>query len=153
MTCQSRAWAEPGSKEISLFKVLIPIVLLVLLASCGNGNSDAAPNSELAIQTLPGLVTISTAGSRGAVTLNIGEQRRFRINRTVRSTGIPDEVTVVTGDSDFNFSDPDVAVMDINGLLTAQEAGITTLEVVYRDGGINPTDDDKVFLDITVLPN
>lgn len=136
-----------------MIRIVIPLLLLCLLASCGNGNSDAAPNSELAIQTLPGLVTISTAGSRGAVTMDIGDQRRFRINRTVRSSGLPDEVTVVTAEADFNFSDPDVGAIDTNGLLTALAAGFTSIEVVFRDGDNDPSDDDRVFLDVTVLPN
>lgn len=130
------------------------LLLSILLSSCHSGGNDAAaPNSEIKILASPGGAVVSTAADRGAITLNVGAQRHYAIQRTLRSTGVPDSTTDVTGNSDFNFSNPDVAAIDANGTLTALASGFTTLEVVYRDGDNDPTDNDKVYLDITVLPN
>lgn len=136
-----------------MYKVVFALMLFLLLVGCGNnGNDAAAPNSELSIVSAVGGAVVSTPGDRGAINLAVGQQRNLRINRTLRSTGIPDEVTNVTAEADFNFSDPDVAAININGQLTALESGFTTMEVVYRDGDNDPSDDDKVYLDITVVP-
>jgi hypothetical protein len=126
---------------------------LLVLSACGNnGDGVAAPNSELTIESVPGLAVISSPADRGAITMTLGQQRTLRINRTTRSTGIPDVETDVTADADFNFTDPDVAAINVNGQLTALASGFTVMEVVYRDGDNDPSDDDKVYLDITVLP-
>ncbi len=133
--------------------LLLSILAGLLLFGCNSdGNDVAAPNSELSIQALPGLAVISTPADRGAIDMSVGQQRNLRITRTLRSTGVPDDVTNVTADVDVNFTNPDVAAMDTNGQLTALASGFTVMEVIYRDDDLNPTDDDRVYLDITVVP-
>ena len=135
------------------FSLLLTAVAALLLFSCHSGGNDAAsPNSELSIQSLPGGSVISTPADRGAIDMSVGQQRNLRFVRTLRSTGLPDDVTNVTADVDVNFTDPDVAAVDVNGQLTALESGFTVMEVIYRDDDLNPTDDDRVYLDITVVP-
>jgi hypothetical protein len=129
------------------------LALSFVLTACGHHLTNV-PNatSELVITTADAVPQpISNPNSRGAVTLNVGDHRSFKIMRNVTKAGETTS-TDVTGNADFNFSDPSVAAMDAGGQLTALASGFTTLEVVYRDGDGDPTDDDKVGLDITVNP-
>jgi hypothetical protein len=84
--------------------------------------------------------------------MHVGDQLHYRILRTVTPYHSAATTTDVTAHSDFNFTNPPVAAMDVTGQLTAFQAGFTTLEVVYRGNKGDPTTDDKVALDITVVP-
>jgi hypothetical protein len=137
-----------------LKKLIFTVAAAIALCGCGNSNdNNGQADSELSIRANGSSTVISSPENRGAITIDVGQQRDFDIFRTVREGTVQPVTTEVTGDVDFNFSEPSVASMDANGRLSGLTAGFTELEVVYRDGDTDPTDDDKVYLDVTVLPN
>jgi len=134
--------------------LILPLTLLILsMTACGHHLTNT-PNatSEIVITTAdPNPQPVSAPGSKASINMTVGQHRIFQIMRTVTDQGHT-TTTNQTANSDFNFTDPAVAAMDASGQLTALSAGFTTLEVVYRDGDGDPTDDDKVAMDITVTP-
>jgi hypothetical protein len=136
-----------------LKNLLLASTLLLAIAGCDNRNSNPTPgpDSEIEIRSSNGTTVISRADNKGAITMDIGDQRQLYIYRVVRTGTVNPVFNNVTDLADFNFSNTTVASMDANGRLTALAAGFTTLEVVYREDN-NPGNDDAVSLDITVLP-
>ena len=134
--------------------LILPVILLGLgLSACGHHLTNV-PNatSEIVITTPPpNPQTVSAPGAPSAITMNIGEHRNYAIMRSVTKDG-QTTTTDVTGTSDFNFTDPAVAAMDVSGQLTALASGFTTLTVKYRNSSVDPTTTDQVTLDITVNP-
>jgi hypothetical protein len=127
------------------------LAMALALAGCNSSNGNSgAPDSEIEIRNANGSTVISRADDKGAITIDVGEQRQLFIYRVVRTGTVSPVFNNVTDLVDFNFSNPDVASIDANGRVTGQQAGFTTLEVVYREDN-NPTNDDNVSLDITVL--
>ena len=136
--------------RIILLSAALAMALFATACSGGTLGTDDT-SSILRIETSAG-VLIASGDNRGSVTMDVGDQRTFRIIRVVTNDHSPTETTDVTADADFNFGNTSVASMDLNGVLTALASGFTTLEVIYRDGDGDPTDDDTVNLDITVMP-
>jgi hypothetical protein len=132
--------------------LLIPAFILSLaIAACSGGDLGIDDSdSRIVIVNDVGGAIVSTPDSRGSIDMVVGGQRQFTIRRTVTVEDASPVVTDVTADADFNFTNPAVAAMDASGQLTALATGFTTLEVVYRDDDGDPSDDDKVSLDITV---
>lgn len=133
-------------------RILLTMALLGCLGVAACSGSDLGlddTDSSIRIEAVGGNV-ISTPNNRGEIDMLVNGQRTFRIIRTVTQDGQSPIETNVTGEADFNFSNPDVASMNSAGVLTAHDEGFTELEVVYRDGDGDPSDDDTVYLDVTV---
>jgi hypothetical protein len=135
---------------------LAGLVLVMGVAACGQHvvvevDQNATSQIKLVTDAEP-QATVSEPGNKGAINMHVGDQLHYRIIRTVDTWHHGSSTTDVTAQADFNFSSPAVAAMDVTGQLTAFQPGFTTLEVVYRVNRLDPTLDDKVALDITVLP-
>jgi hypothetical protein len=132
--------------------LILPCLALGLcLAACGH-HLENVPNATSRIFISADGNPVSEPGDTAAITMNIGEHRTYQIMRSVTKAG-DTTTTDVTAQCDYNFTDPDVAAMDVSGQLTALASGFTTLTVKYRPNNTDPTETDDVSMDITVNPN
>ena len=138
-----------------LYRTTAFLMLLMLLvgASCDSGDNDLdPPTSEIIVRNASNNAIISTPDNKGAITLQVGQNRTIEVIRRVDDGEGPIEETDVTDEADFNLQDDDVAAIDANGQVTGLEAGFTNVTVVFRDDPNDPTQDDTVDFDITVEP-
>jgi hypothetical protein len=129
------------------------LLLLVVGSSCESGDNDLdQPTSEIIVRNASNNAIISTPENKGAITLQVGQNRTIEVIRRVDDGEGPIEETDVTDEADFNFDDDDIAAIDANGQVTGLEAGFSGVTVVYRDDPNDPSQDDTVDFDITVEP-
>jgi hypothetical protein len=134
-------------------QLLTVIAFVFLLGACDSGDDPVdPPSSQIVIRNASNGSTISTSQNKGAITLDVGDQRTLDVIRIVDDeVGAPEEIEV-TADADFNFSDDDIAAVNVNGQLTALAAGFATVIVKYREDDNDPLTEDTVEFDLTVRP-
>jgi len=133
---------------------LIAVLLLGLGACRGSLQSNAS--SALFVYNNANSSLIANAGTRGALTMHVGDTLQLRVMRRVTDQTEGTTTTNITTTADYNASDTSVITVGQNdtgfaGLITATAIGTTTLEVVYHDPE-DPTTDDTADIDIQVLP-
>jgi hypothetical protein len=133
--------------------LLASTVLILSMTACGHHltNTPNATSLIVIATTGPNPQPVSAPNDKASITMNIGEQRHYTIQRSVTKGGVT-TTGDATANSDYNFTNPSVASMDSSGTLTALAPGFTTLTVIFRDADNDDSDNDKVAMDITVLP-
>jgi hypothetical protein len=131
---------------------LFVFTFVLAIASCESGDPDQDVTSVLRVFNN----TTGTEITRdGTINLIDGQTLQLRVMRVVDPEGSSPITTNVTTDADYNVEDTTVITVadegsDI-GLIEAQSAGSSDVNIVFRDGDGDETDDDE--FDFTVNVN
>ena len=137
----------PSVRRWSSYLVVVSslIAALALLCSCNGANGVPAAAGDPPARVLS--VTVSPAGA----SLPLGESQQFVATATLSDGSILD----VTMLANWNSSNPSVAAISVNGLVTAASQGATSISAKYRlvAGSTNLTVTTAALVSITVAPS
>jgi hypothetical protein len=138
-----------------IISYVLLIAVVVMMSAC-RGSLQQNASSELFVYNNTTGALIANAGTRGAITMNVGDTRQLRVMRRVTDEAEGTTTTNVTTDADYNTSNPGVVTVGNNdtsfaGLITATGLGTAVIDVVVHDPE-DPTTDDTASIDINVVP-
>jgi hypothetical protein len=129
-------------------------LLLLSVGLAGSCNSTTIENNFTSFIRVFNNTSGAEIASGQTINLVDGQTLQLRVMRTVTPDEGSPTTTNVTTEADYNVEDDSVITISENGLVTAQSAGSSDVNVVFRDDDGDETDNDEYdfVINVTAAP-